>query len=357
MLLRSFWLTCFFLLSSSLVFASSETYRIGFGSCIHQDRPQDIWDTIARFKPDRFLLIGDNIYGDSDDPQVLRKKYQELSSNPIFAAFRESTTLQATWDDHDYGRNDAGREYPSKRESQTAFLDFLGVAQDSPRREQEGIYTSELIEWRGFTIQLLLLDTRYFRSPLLKTSQGYRPNPDPQATLLGEAQWSWLGQELKKPAQLRILASSIQLLSQNHAYEKWDNFPLETQRLFDLIQETKAEGLVILSGDRHLGELSSIQDARISYPLYDFTSSGMTEGKLDQINKEFNARRVVGTKAHNISQFGLIELILDDSHPAPKLNLRLMSGGGMELEKLSFPLAQLQRATGPISKTARPVQQ
>ena len=70
-------------------------------------------------------MIGDNIYGDSEDVAVLREKYGMLGAEPGFQTLRMQTPVLATWDDHDYGINDGGAEFVSKVESQKAFNDFL----------------------------------------------------------------------------------------------------------------------------------------------------------------------------------------------------------------------------------------
>ena len=57
--------------------------RIAFGSCAHQDKPQPIWKSIAAAKPDVFLFLGDNIYGDSEDIAVIRRKYDQLNAIPL----------------------------------------------------------------------------------------------------------------------------------------------------------------------------------------------------------------------------------------------------------------------------------
>lgn len=38
-----------------------------------------------------------------------------------------------TWDDHDYGLNDAGKEFDRKSTNQRLLLDFLDEPLDSPR--------------------------------------------------------------------------------------------------------------------------------------------------------------------------------------------------------------------------------
>ena len=81
---------------------------------------------------------------------------------------------------------------------------------------------------------------------------------------------------MRKPADVRIIASSIQVVNDEHGWECWGNMPRERRRLFDLVRSTRANGVVFVSGDRHFTELSR-DDVNGPYVLYDFTSSGLTE--------------------------------------------------------------------------------
>lgn len=254
--------------------------QLGFGSCAHQDKPQPIWPAILEAQPDLFILMGDNIYGDTEDMDLLRAKYRKAASIEGFRALRERVPVLATWDDHDYGFDDSGAEFPKKKESREAFLDFIGEPANSSRRAHEGIYDAQVFGPPGKRLQIILLDMRYFRDPLKKKAvrakgEGpYEQSDDPSLTLLGEEQWKWLEAQLRVPAELRILVSSIQVVAQSHAWEKWGNFPHERKRLFDLIDQTGAEGVVILSGDRHRSSLAR-QVKDVPYPIYDFTVSAL----------------------------------------------------------------------------------
>ena len=269
---------------TSISHAAKPLSRIAFGSCAKQDRPQPIWDAIIKANPQLFLMIGDNIYGDTEDMKLLKAKYEMLGSKPGFARLRKICPIMATWDDHDYGVNDGGREYPKRVESQKVFLDFFGEPKDSPRRKRKGIYDAKIIGPAGKRVQIILLDTRYFRSKLTKgapkreTGEGltgpYVPDRSDAATVLGEAQWKWLEEQLRKPAEVRIVASSIQLIANDHWWEKWGNFPRERLRFFRLLQKTKANGVVVISGDRHKAEISRIPLKGL-YPVYDITSSSL----------------------------------------------------------------------------------
>ncbi|MCI0685149.1 MAG: alkaline phosphatase D family protein [Gemmataceae bacterium] len=325
--------------------------RIAFGSCVHQDKPQPVWDAIVATRPQLFLMIGDNIYHDvthdkSRKNDTLAQKYARLDAQPGFRKLRQSCPLLATWDDHDYGLNDAGASYPLRRESQQAFVDFAGVPADSPRRRQEGVYHAEIFGPADKSVQVLLLDTRYFRGPLKKRAKffpgegPYEPSSDTAASMLGDTQWKWLADQLKKPAAVRILVSSIQVVPQDHHWEKWHNLPHERDRLFKLIRATGAAGLFCISGDRHLAELS-MMDAGIGYPLYDLTSSGLNQGFGKWRKLETNRHRVMTMNTGN--NFGVITI--DWSRPDPRLSLQIRDEAGDIAIQERVPLSVLKPGT------------
>lgn len=252
-----------------------ETLVITFGSCNKQDKPQPLWDDILTHNPDLFLFLGDNIYGDTQDMELLEEKYTTQKQQPDYVKLQEQTNIVGVWDDHDYGKNDAGKEYPKKEESQDLLLDFFNVSEDSPLRERKGTYSSSLVNWGGKKIKILLLDARYHRDKLEKNDKIYVPNK--LGTILGEEQWNWLGEELSDSSiDLYLIASGIQFIPEDHPYEKWANFPNERKRLFDLIADKNPKGVIMLSGDRHIAEISEQKWKGLKYPLVDVTSSGLT---------------------------------------------------------------------------------
>lgn len=266
------------------------TTRIAFGSCGHEDEDQPVLALAAEHKPDAFVFLGDNIYGDTDNMDTLRAKYARLGAKSEFQQLKNSTRLYAIWDDHDFGRNDVGKYYSFKEESKEIFLSFFEEPDSSLRRQHPGIYQTEYIRSGDKTIQLLLLDVRSFRSDLLLYDEkdkarlprnyyfyrpDYMPHTSTDSVLLGEEQWQWLEAELKKPADLRLICSGSQFSIEYNGYEAWANFPHEQKRMIDLIRSTKANGVMFLTGDVHYAEISRIQPDGL-YPLYDVTSSGIT---------------------------------------------------------------------------------
>jgi alkaline phosphatase D len=249
--------------------------KIAFGSCSRQSLPQLLWDDIAAQKPDVWVWLGDNIYGDSENMDTLRAKYAIQKSNPVYQQLRQSASIIGIWDDHDYGVNDGGKEYPKRKESQQVMLDFLDESANSPLRKQEGAYSAHSYGPKGQRVKVILLDARYFRDPLKKENK--INVPDPSGDILGETQWTWLEKELtSSDADVHIIGSGIQVLPEEHVYEKWANFPTARKRLLDLLGKTKPKGALLISGDRHMAEVSKTDVPGLGYALFDITSSGLT---------------------------------------------------------------------------------
>ncbi|MFT5189424.1 MAG: alkaline phosphatase D [Verrucomicrobiales bacterium] len=313
--------------------------RVAFGSCSDQEKPQPLLRDIAGLKPDLFIYLGDNIYGDTEDMVELSRKYAELAAKPEFQVLRATVPTLAIWDDHDYGANDAGLEYPKKEESKAIFMNFWRVPQDSSRRKHPGIYHSHSFSKGGRTLQIILLDTRTFRSPLATNTvpswkNDYHPDTNPDKTLLGEAQWKWLAEELSKPADVRVIASSIQFGHQHNGWESWTNLPHELLKMLSTIRETKADGVVFISGDVHWGEISVLEVEDL-YPIHDVTSSGLTQ---DWDSVEPNQNRHGPVVREN--NFGQIEIDWDSSDPIIALSIVDNTGTTRVIKRV--PLSSLK---------------
>ena len=305
--------------------------KLACGSCFKQSYQgaSEIWKTISGTNPQAFLFMGDNIYADTQDMDVMREKYQALNNLPAYAKFTKETPIIPIWDDHDYGQNDVGYEYLKKVESQQIFLDAFDFPQDHPARKQEGIYHSVTQGPEGKTTQIINLDTRYHRSKLDRRKVGrkfhYFPVTDPSATILGDTQWKWLEQELQKPADLRIIVSSIQIISDQHRFEKWSNIPAERQRFLDLLKQTNTKRVILLSGDRHLAEISKLpkKQTGLDYDLLEMTSSGLTHSGIPKTAN--NPHRLKGSFA-NVINFGTLDIDWEQTIPQVTLSTLNKSG-------------------------------
>lgn len=270
-------------LSAASALSSLEPLRdVVFGSCL-DTHEHPMLDRAAGLPRDLFIFMGDNIYADKGGVPMMREKYALLKQSAFFQALRSKGSVLATWDDHDFGENDGGSSYRFKKEAQAEFWNWLDEPAASPRRQREGVHQAALFGPEGRRTQVILLDTRYFRGPLRQVPKeeallGGRHGEldDPAVTMLGEAQWSWLEETLRVPADLRLVVSSIQFAPELHGGECWANLPRERQRMLDVLGRTKASGVIFLSGDRHWCEFSRIAGPA-GYPLHDYTSSSLTQ--------------------------------------------------------------------------------
>ena len=317
---------------------STTLTRIAFGSCVNENKSQAFWNTIAATNPQLFLLIGDNVYGDTGatwaaDMPTLTTSYAKLSSAPEFAAFRAVVPMMTTWDDHDYGANDAGGSFAFKGWAETVYENYWQSPADVAGRP--GVYMSRTYGPQGKRVQVIALDTRYFRSDLARFpfSEDRRPmgqygqNKDAGATMLGAAQWAWLEAELAKPADLRIIASSVQVLTEAHDFESWENFPNERVRFLNLLEEAGGANTILLSGDRHQGGLYRTKTS-IGDEIWEITSSSLnfSFGSGNQRDKEPDVYRVGGMWAD--SNFG--EVLIDWDRGTVDLVLKRTDGQVLE---------------------------
>jgi alkaline phosphatase D len=293
--------------------------RLAFGSCNHQSAPQHMWAQIAAQNPQLFLMIGDNVYGDSGwdgdaGLESLRASYALQASHPEFTGFRARFPMMATWDDHDFGLNDAGASFPMRRWGEALFESFWSSSDTV--RSRPGVYESTITGPEGKRVQVILLDTRYFRSDLKRMEWskdrpplgGYLPDESLDKTVLGETQWAWLEAELAKPADVRIVVSSTQVITQAHQFEGWTNFPVERNRLLEALARREASGLVILSGDRHAGGV--YKAVHKGETMWELTSSSLNLAFSDDVEKstlrEPDPARV--GKFYGIENYGLIDI-------------------------------------------------
>ena len=297
--------------------------RLAFGSCNHQSRSQHMWAQIAATNPDMFLFIGDNNYGDNGwngDAALtsLRDAYEVQANTPELSEFRANIPMMITWDDHDYGMNDGGASFAFRSWAETLFETFWNSSDEV--RSRPGIYDAQIFGEEGQRTQIILLDTRFFRSDL--DHMGYQPqrpplghyipSEDPTKTMLGDAQWQWLEQQLAKPADLRIVVSSIQVLTDAHNYENWENLPLEREKLYAMLAGREESGVVLLSGDRHAGGIYTDTPASTGETLWELTSSSLNfsfSSTERNTEREPDAKRV--TDFISEENFGLVDIDWD----------------------------------------------
>lgn len=290
---------------------------IGMGSCSDQNQPEPIWKTIKEANPQLFIMMGDNVYASKKEDKPIIDQYIKMNQIQDYKDLRESIPFLAMWDDHDYGQNDGGVDNPEKDEARRVFLNYWSYLKFTMPKDQNGaIYHSRIVGTKNRKVQIILLDTRWDRTALVKnpeynaetnTEQPPKinlPTEDKNARILSETQWKWLDQELAKPANLRIIVSSIQVIANDHYFEKWGNFPKERERLFELLKKRKAKNTIILSGDRHLASIAK-EEVKGLGTIFDVTASSLNKPAriaTPEVDKSYTAPSFLKTN------FGLLAI-------------------------------------------------
>ena len=334
--MKIFWVGLILAVGLTAGWAEEVVSRIGFGSCYKPEKSTTLWKAVGEFDPQVWLWLGDNGYPDVIDGKLIKQNLPKDAFAKNYAALGKSegmTVLEklpaghimATWDDHDYGLNDAGKDWERKQDSKEAFGKFW-----KQEVRADGVYSSRDFGPEGKRVRVILLDTRYNRE-----------DPGPAGDPLGARQWKWLEEELGRPgANLVVIGSSIQVLAKQHRFEKWENFPKAKERLFALIRKSGAKGVVFVSGDRHHAEISKAAETSAGYPLYDVTSSGLTEQST--IRDEPNDLRVGQVYAGR--NFGVIAVDWSQEDPAVRLEIR--GEDGRVMNETSLLLGQLAPPKG-----------
>jgi len=292
-------------------FLNSETIKFGLGSCLDQDYPQPIWTAIEAEQLNHFVFLGDNVYGDLPTGSLFKMRYAYKKQRSILPEFLDQIEIFPIWDDHDYGINDGGGDYKLKKDAKKMFLDFWKIPQNDIRHKREGIYFSDEKIFFDKKFKLIFLDTRYFRSELIKVGDAYIKNEDINATILGKRQWDWFSNELKDDFDFLIVFSSIQILAKDHRFEKWSNFPKERKKILDHLNEFQGKALLV-SGDRHRGGIYKKND------LYEITASSLNKPGSDN----FESDKYLLGKTFPEENYGTIEI----SNSEIKVNLKGLSG-------------------------------
>ena len=316
-------------------YSNQEILTLGFGSCLHQDRSMAILKTIEKKELDLFMFIGDNVYGAQEDGELdkLISTYKQQYNNLEY--FLRNVSTEFIWDDHDFGINDGGSNYRYKDRAKELFLETWKIPSNDPRRLRDGLYFDKMIKKNGLKVHLIFLDNRSFKSEWKLTDEfnkegkeRYVKDFDPQKTLLGKKQWQWLKDKLNEDSDIKIILSSLQILSLGHGWESWDKLPLERERLFNLIDESNVSNLFILSGDRHRGGFYRFK-TNDNNDIYEFTSSSLNL-PIPFNTEEKGPLRIGST--YRKANFGVVRIFED------KVVMELTSNRGKVVNSLNIAI-------------------
>jgi len=296
-------------------------FRLAFGSCarVQSDATQPIWDAVAMWRPDLFFWLGDNVYGDSASAGILAGQYRQQRAVPSMQKIIRSIPQLAIWDDHDYGYNDTDGTYPFKKESLEVFKRYwVNPAYGLP--DVPGVF----FKYRYAGVDFFFLDGRYYRDPNSKKDNVGK-------TMLGAAQKAWLKKGLKESvAPFKFLISGSGWSGAGgHGNDSWSSFLTERDEIFNFIRDNGISGVVLLSGDTHVGELNVIPwSGQGGYDFYDLVSSPLAQNTgqsfLNQ-KPEMRAR----TPYSGSTNFGVIDFDMTADVTSLEFKLVTVQGGSV----------------------------
>ena len=282
-------------------------FKIALGSCSFinekkDDRPKpygdkyQIFNSILQKDPDLMLWVGDNMYLRTPDFMTnagIRHRYKHTRATKELQALLGSVHHYATWDDHDFGPNDADRSYVNKKITEQTFNDYWGNL-NTNAAGNGGV--TQHFAWND--VEFFMLDDRYHRAP--------NRDPNSDKAYLGKQQLNWLIDALTTSrASFKIVVNGGQVISDVAKFENYATYPTELMELLRRIDDAKIEGVLFISGDRHHTEISKLE-REDAYPLIDITCSPLTAG-THAPRDEGNTRQVKGKTFYN-RNFGIMEI-------------------------------------------------
>jgi alkaline phosphatase D len=270
------------------------SFVMGSGTYINEikyDRPgkgygdgYQIFNSMAKIKPDFMIWLGDNIYlrePDWNSKTGIIHRYTHTRSLPEMQAFLASTHNYAILDDHDFGPNDSDRGFWNKNQTMVAF-ELFWANPSYGAGNIKGAITS--FQWGD--ADFFLLDNRSFRSPNRRKTG--------ERTQLGENQIQWLFDNLVSSyGTFKFIVMGGQFLSTSPTYESYSNygFDAERQRIIDYIYEEDIQNVVFLTGDVHFSEISVLRTEGEPI-IWDITSSPLNSGVNTHAREKDNKLRI-----------------------------------------------------------------
>ena len=277
---------------------SPRSVRLGFVSCaldiLHRD---DIYVQLEQQNPDMIFFLGDNVYADrvtvfkkrNADERQLWTRYVETRNRVRLYYQKRLTPVLATWDDHDFGRNNGTREFPHREAARICFETFF------PQTERPALQNGPGIAKRfiGFGADFYLLDGRYFRdNPALR-----------ERKLLGATQEKWLFSKVD-PGKASWLLNGSMFFG---AYTGKDSFEGVYANDFQSFKDKlrASDGLFCFgSGDVHFSEVMDLEEDLLGYKSFEMVSSSIHSMAIPGHEMRFsNPRRRRATGHHNFTVF------------------------------------------------------
>jgi alkaline phosphatase D len=275
--------------------------RIGYVCCARYSvAPLGVYRALAEREVDLVIHLGDYIYEDDEKrgprrhrpprPAVTLGDYRErlaqVREDADCQALHRRHPMTAIWDDHDFADN--AWSGGAKHHDDAEHGPWAARVEAAARARQEWLPVrladpdDPLNTWRSVPVgdlaEIVLLDTRIVGRDLQPGDEGATPRDDPDRSLLGENQRTWLHQRLADPSRpwaivhsgvvvselsLRLppVAAIASLLPNGYEVvdgqiihdDQWDGYLTERAQVLRRIRDRGSAGgaTVIVSGDVH----------------------------------------------------------------------------------------------------------
>ncbi len=244
-------------------------FHVTFGSgSRYVPTNEHAWKTMADQRPLAYLGLGDNVYIDVQHRRgAQRLFYYRRCLSPAYRELINSVGMYAVWDDHDMAMNDsqggAGLDAPWKLPNWKVFRENWNNPHFGGGESMPGT-------WHAFSlgdVDVFMTDGRFYRE---KKDQ----------TMLGPDQKKWLLESLAAAkGKFKVIASGTMWAdgADKDGKDSWAGSWARDERdeIFDLINDRKIDGVILISGDRHRSDIWKIERPN-GYPLYEFVSAKVT---------------------------------------------------------------------------------
>ena len=299
--------------------------RLAIGSCAASE-DQPVWGRILAAAPDAMVWLGDTPYIDSTQLVTARARHRAFLALPSLSELLRRVPLWSTWDDHDYGRDNADGTLEGKAASRQAYIEYR--AQASYGADDEGIYTRV----RYGPVEVFLLDARWFAGL-------ERAASDPEApSCLGHTQWAWLQEALRvSDAPFKLIASGMVWHDKGgRSQDDWATYAAERDALFAFLGEARVGGCVLLGGDVHACQHAVFEDTAAGYPLHELVVSPLHDRVWRGGDVRHAARRWGAVEKHVF-----LQLHADTTGPEPTLTATWTRADGKALHEVVLRAADL----------------
>ncbi|MFT3764685.1 MAG: alkaline phosphatase D family protein [Minicystis sp.] len=317
--------------------------RIAFGSCFwnYVDPQLTIFDAIRREEPDLFLMIGDNCYYDQPDWQsqhtMMLAQLRSRNSVPLRRVLAETPVL-GIWDDHDFGPNDSDGTFTGKLDALAVFR-RVWAQRAFGTREVTGIFST--VRWGP--VEIFLTDGRWYRQE--------------KGRILGDAQLAWLCDRLaRSSAPLKLVVSGSQFLPEAAVGLEWEcwrrDAPGELAKLLAFIEDRDIQGVVLASGDVHLGYLLRAEGrvlpaGRRGADLWELTASPLANDPWRETVTGLGLPDRYLLAEHATCNYGVVDIDLD--RPGAEVRLVLADDEGRTLVEQPIDLRTLRARDGRVA--------